>query len=170
MPMANEAGVKMSRWREEDYMMMALEEADLAESKGEVPVGAVVVMEGAVVARDHNRTISACDPTAHAEILALRNAAAFTGNHRLSGADLYVTLEPCIMCAGAILHARISRLFYATPDWRFGATGSALNLLDSPFLNHRTKVVSGIKQQQAREKLERFFLRRRGHPNDRGAG
>ncbi len=142
-------------------MAVAIEEAEKARSEGEVPVGAVVVLGGKLIGRNHNRTVLDCDPTAHAEILALRDAAHRLSNHRLSEADLYVTLEPCIMCAGAILHARIRRLIYAAPDLRFGAAGSALNLLESPFLNHRTKVVAGVLRDSSQSMLESFFASRR---------
>lgn len=144
-----------------DLMALALAEARLAESMGEVPVGAVVVQNGQVIGRGHNRCIPDHDPTAHAEIMALRIAANALGNHRLTDATLYVTLEPCIMCAGAILHARIKRLVYAAPDPRFGAAGSALNLLDSPFLNHRTKITAGVMRDDASALLEAFFAARR---------
>jgi tRNA(adenine34) deaminase len=143
------------------FMALAMEEARIAGREGEVPVGAVVVAGGRVVGLGHNRSIPDHDPSAHAEIVALRAAAATLGNHRLTGATLYVTLEPCIMCAGAILHARIERLVYAAPDPRFGAAGSALNLLDSPFLNHRSRVTAGVLRDQAAELLEGFFADRR---------
>lgn len=144
-----------------DYMALALDEARLAKQEGEVPVGAVVVFEGEVLGRGHNRCIPDHDPTAHAEIVALRAAARTMGNHRLSGATLYVTLEPCIMCAGAILHARVDRLVFAAPDPRFGAAGSALNLMDSPFLNHRCRVTAGVCREDASKLLMAFFAERR---------
>lgn len=143
------------------FMARALEEAARAEAAGEVPVGAVVVLDGEVIGQGHNRCIPDHDPSAHAEIMAIRDAAHRAGNHRLTGATLYVTLEPCIMCAGAILHARIERLVYAAPDPRFGAAGSALNLLESPFLNHRTRIVSGVMRAEASELLHSFFAGRR---------
>ena len=151
----------MSGQRDKEFMAMALEEAGRARSAGEVPVGAVVVLGGEVIGRGHNRSVSGHDPTAHAEINALRDAAAHLGNYRLQGADLYVTLEPCIMCAGALLHARIARLVYAAPDPRYGAAGSALNLLDSPFANHRTRIVSGVLRREAAALLDEFFAARR---------
>ncbi len=143
------------------FMAIALDEARAAERVGEVPVGAVVVHAGAVIGRGHNRAIPDHDPSAHAEIVALRAAGRALGNHRLTDATLYVTLEPCIMCAGAILHARIARLVYGAPDPRFGAAGSALNLLDSPFLNHRSEVTAGILRQEASALLDAFFAERR---------
>ena len=154
----------MSELLDKKFMGMALEEAGKAGSAGEVPVGAVVVLEGEVIGRGHNRSVSDHDPTAHAEMNALRNAAMRLGNYRLQGAELYVTLEPCIMCAGALLHARIARLVYAAPDPRYGAAGSALNLLDSPFANHRTRVVSGVLRREAAALLDEFFAERRNTP------
>ena len=142
----------MSELLDKEFMVMALEEAGKAGTAGEVPVGAVVTPA------DH-------DPTAHAEVNALRDAAMRLGNYRLQGADLYVTLEPCIMCAGALLHARIARLVYAAPDPRYGAAGSALNLLDSPFANHRTRIVSGVLRREAAALLDEFFAERRNSPD-----
>ena len=158
----------MSGQQHEIFMGMALEEAARAGSEGEVPVGAVVVMAGEVIGLGYNRSVSDRDPTAHAEMLALRDAAMRHGNHRLPGADLYVTLEPCIMCAGALLHARIARLIYAAPDPSYGAAGSALNLLDSPFLNHRTRVISGVMRREATALLDDFFAARRNAPDTSG--
>ena len=143
------------------YMTLALDEARLAQKEGEVPVGAIVVFQGKVLGRGHNRCIPDHDPSAHAEIVALRAAARTMGNHRLTGATLYVTLEPCIMCAGAILHARVDRLVFAAPDPRFGAAGSALNLMDSPFLNHRCHVTAGVAREDAENLLVAFFAERR---------
>ena len=142
-------------------MLEALAEARRARDLGEVPVGAVVVAGGRVIGRGFNRCIPDHDPTAHAEIVALRAAASATANHRLVGASLYVTLEPCIMCAGAVLHARIGRLVYGAPDPRFGAAGSALNLLDSPFLNHRSAITAGVLGEACSEMLLDFFASRR---------
>ena len=142
-------------------MATALDLARLAEEEGEVPVGAVVVADETVIGRGYNRCIPDCDPSAHAEIKAIRDAAKSIGNHRLAGATLYVTLEPCIMCAGAILHARIDRLVYAAPDHRFGAAGSALNLLDSPFLNHSCHVTAGVCAEESSALLKAFFAKRR---------
>jgi len=143
-------------------MAAALDMARRARDANEVPVGAVVVLDGDIIGRGHNRTIGLCDPGAHAEMLAIRDAARALGNHRLAGACLYVTLEPCIMCAGAIVHARIARLVFGARDQRFGAAGGALNLLQSPFLNHRCEVVAGIDADQCGALLREFFACRRG--------
>jgi len=143
------------------FMEQALAEAHQAESEGEVPVGALVVREGEVIARAHNRPLSACDPTAHAEMLALRAAAERVGNYRLSGSDVYTTLEPCAMCAGALVHARIRRLVYAAADPKAGAVHSHLRLLEAPHLNHRVEVVSGVLAEEAAALLQRFFALRR---------
>ncbi len=143
------------------YMREALLEAARAQDLGEVPVGAVVVLDHQVIGRGCNRPITDNDPSGHAEINALRDAAANLGNYRLSGADLYVTLEPCIMCAGAILHARISRLVFGARDEKSGAAGSRLNLLESQFLNHQTRVVSGVLEREAAMLLQKFFQSKR---------
>lgn len=142
-------------------MEQALAEARQAEEEGEVPVGAVVVAEGEVLARAHNRPVAASDPTAHAEILALRAAAARRGNYRLTGCTLYVTLEPCAMCAAALVHARIARLVYAAADPKAGAVRSCLCLLEAPHLNHRVEVEAGILAEEAAALLQRFFALRR---------
>ncbi|MGR3983838.1 MAG: tRNA adenosine(34) deaminase TadA [Gammaproteobacteria bacterium] len=145
-----------------DMMAQALQLARRAQADGEVPVGAVVARGGEIIGRGRNRSIAQHDPSAHAEILALRDAAARIGNHRLCGASVYVTLEPCIMCAGALLHARVELLVFAAHDPRFGAAGGALNLLDSPFANHRCKITAGVEETRARELLAGFFAARRG--------
>ena len=142
-------------------MESALELARRARTAGEVPVGAVVALEDKIIGRGYNQPIGSCDPCAHAEILAIRDAARRIGNYRLNGAVLYTTLEPCIMCAGAILHARIARLVFAARDEQSGAAGSALNLLQSPFLNHRCQVIAGIGAAPAGELLRDFFAGRR---------
>lgn len=142
-------------------MALALAEARQAEAEGEVPVGAVVVSEGVVVARAHNNSLSTSDPTAHAEILALRVAGWARGNYRLADCDLYVTLEPCAMCAGALVHARIRRLIYAAADPKAGAVESCLRLLESPHLNHRVAVTAGVSADEAAALLRAFFARRR---------
>ena len=152
----------MRATNDEQYMARALALAKQARDLQEVPVGAVVVRDDKIIGEGFNQTIALPDPSAHAEILALRDAAKTIGNHRLTGASLYVTLEPCIMCAGAMLHARIARLIYATPDEKFGAAGSALNLLESPFLNHTCTITAGINAQHAGELLKEFFAVRRG--------
>lgn len=148
----------------EDREMMAhaLELAARARDEGEVPVGAVVARDGEILGRGYNRSIALRDPSAHAEILALRDAAARAGNHRLPGAALYATLEPCVMCAGALLHARIAHLIFAARDPKYGAAGGALDLTDAPFVNHRCKVTAGVEEARARELLAEFFAERRG--------
>ena len=142
-------------------MRRALDLAERARSEGEVPVGAVLVMDDDCIGEGWNRPISAQDPTAHAEIAALRAGAARLGNYRLPGATLYVTLEPCAMCAGAIILARIERLVYAAADPRTGAAGSVFNILQSTQLNHRVELVSGILEQEAATLLQTFFRERR---------
>ncbi len=139
------------------FMELALAEALAAEAEGEVPVGAVVVREGEVIARAHNRPIAAQDPTAHAEVLALRAAAEQLGSYRLTDCDLYVTLEPCAMCAGALVHARIRRLVYGAADPKAGAIASHLRLLEAPHLNHRVEVAGGVLAEEAAAHLQRFF-------------
>ncbi|MGH9804700.1 MAG: tRNA adenosine(34) deaminase TadA [Candidatus Acidiferrales bacterium] len=143
------------------FMELALAEAHQAEAEGEVPVGAVVAREGEVIARAHNRPIASNDPTAHAEILALRAAAEKLGNYRLAGCDLYVTLEPCAMCAGALVHARVRRLVYAAADPKAGAVASCLQLLEAPHLNHRVEVAAGILAEESAALVQRFFALRR---------
>jgi tRNA(adenine34) deaminase len=143
------------------FMGAALAEARLAADRGEVPVGAVVVAEGRIVARAGNRTIADCDPTAHAEIIALREAAKAVGNYRLLGASLYVTIEPCAMCAGAMIQARIARLIYGADDAKAGAIRSCFSVLDHPQLNHRVEVTPGIRADEAAAVLKDFFAARR---------
>ena len=147
---------------DEFYMERAIELAMQAESAGEVPVGAVVVLNGEIIGEGFNRPISSSDPTAHAEIMALRAAGESFGNYRLTGADLYVTLEPCVMCAGAMVHARIGRLVYGASDSKGGAAGSVFKLLpsDQPF-NHRVEVKAGILADRCSRLLSDFFRRRR---------
>jgi tRNA(adenine34) deaminase len=144
-----------------DFMETALDEAHLAAEEGEVPIGAVVVSDGEIIARGQNRVLRDVDPTAHAEIVALRAAAAAIGNYRLSGCTLYVTLEPCAMCAGAMIHARIDRLVYAAADSKAGAAGSVLAVLNHPQLNHQMQVEQGILADEAAELLRNFFRERR---------
>jgi len=146
---------------DETFMEVALAEAREAEAEGEVPVGAVVVREGEVIARAHNRPMASNDPTAHAEILALRAAAEKLGNYRLVGCALYVTLEPCAMCAGALVHARVERLVYAAADPKAGAVASCLRLLEASHLNHRVEVTAGVLAEEAAALLQRFFSLRR---------
>jgi tRNA(adenine34) deaminase len=143
-------------------MRLALELAAEGEQEGEVPVGAVIVRDGEVVGRGHNRPIAANDPTAHAEVVALRDAAVSLGTHRLDGCDLYVTMEPCAMCAGAIVTARIRRLIFGTRDIRFGAVRSKFRIVDSELLNHRVDVVEGVLAAECVAPLQRFFAARRG--------
>jgi tRNA(adenine34) deaminase len=144
-----------------EAMHAALAEARLAAEAGEVPIGAVVVREGEVVARGQNRVLRDLDPTAHAEIVALRAAATAVGNYRLNGCTLYVTLEPCAMCAGAMIHARLARLVFAASDPKAGAAGSVLGVLNHPQLNHQMAVESGILADEAAELLRSFFRERR---------
>ena len=144
-----------------EFMQQALALAGQAEQLGEVPVGALVVRDGQVLGSAHNRCVADNDPSAHAELLAIREAAAAVGNYRLTGACLYSTLEPCVMCAGAILNARLETLVFATEDERFGACGSQLNLLDTPWLSHRCRVERGVMRAESRALLQGFFERRR---------
>jgi tRNA(adenine34) deaminase len=143
------------------FMREALAQAALAEAAGEVPVGAVVVADEAVIGRGFNKPISTTDPTAHAEIVALREAARTIGNYRLTGVRLYVTVEPCVMCVGAIVHARVGTLIYGVPEPKAGAVTSALTALNHPALNHRVDVVSGVLADECRDILQRFFQARR---------
>lgn len=143
-------------------MRRALDLADRAEEAGEVPVGAVVVLDGCEIGAGWNAPISRCDPTAHAEVVALRDAATRVGNYRLPGATLYVTMEPCPMCAGAIVQARLARVVFGARDPRAGSAGSVFDLLDSPHLNHRAECVAGVCGDEAGERLRRFFRARRG--------
>ena len=145
----------------EDFLRQAIALARKAEAAGEIPVGAVVVHEGRVIGRGRNSPISMNDPTAHAEILALREASAAIGNYRLEGATLYVTLEPCVMCAGALVQARIERLVFGTRDLRFGGVRSKFRLADADVLNHRAQVTEGVLGAECAELLERFFATRR---------
>lgn len=146
---------------DEKYMGMALEAAREAERAGEVPVGAVVVLGNEVIARGANRTITDCDPTAHAEIVALRIAAQAVGNYRLSGATLYVTIEPCAMCAGAMVQARFARLVYGADDPKAGAVRSVFSVANHPQLNHRVEIASGILAEECSAVLQAFFAARR---------
>ena len=144
-----------------EAMQAALAEARLAAEAGEVPIGAVVVREGVVLARGQNRTLRDIDPTAHAEVVALRAAAAAVSNYRLNGCTLYVTLEPCAMCAGDIIHARLDRLVYAAADPKTGACGSVLSVLNHPQLNHQMQLEQGILADESAELLRTFFRERR---------
>ncbi len=142
-------------------MQRALELADCAAREGEVPVGAVLVKEGEIVGEGWNRPIASHDPTAHAEIQALRLGAERVENYRLIDTTLYVTLEPCAMCAGAMVHARVNRLVYGAADPKTGAAGSVLNVLQHPRLNHLVEVTGGVLENECGEKLRRFFRERR---------
>jgi len=148
---------------DDEAMALALEEARRAPTHGDVPVGAVVVVEGSPVAARHNERELSGDPTAHAELLALRDAAAAVGSWRLTGATLVVTLEPCVMCAGAVVAARVPRLVYGAADLKAGACLSLYNVCDDPRLNHRADVVTGVRADEASELLRAFFAGRRGY-------
>ncbi|HTY21718.1 MAG TPA: tRNA adenosine(34) deaminase TadA [Desulfomonilaceae bacterium] len=139
------------------FMAIALSLASRAAREGETPVGALVVQDGKIIGRGYNRVETEKDPTAHAEILALRQAAQISGNWRLSRATVYVTLEPCIMCAAALLHARVKRLVYGARDYRWGAVGSLFDLSHDPRINHNIEVVSGIMEAEASKLLEEFY-------------
>ncbi len=144
-----------------EAMQAALAEALAAAEAGEVPIGAVAVLNGEIIARGQNRVIRSSDPTAHAEIVALRAAANVLGNYRLNGVTLYVTLEPCAMCAGAMIHARVDRLVYAAADPKAGAAGSVLEVVNHPRLNHQLLVEQGILADESAELLRSFFRERR---------
>jgi tRNA(adenine34) deaminase len=146
---------------DEAFMRRAYELARLAEAAGEVPVGALVVRDGGIIAEGFNRPISTHDPTAHAEMVALRAAAAAVDNYRLPGTTLYVTLEPCAMCAGAMVHARVQRLVYAAADPRAGAAGSVFDVVRNPALNHRLEVDGGVMAEECGALLRGFFVARR---------
>lgn len=143
--------------QQEKFMLTALKEAKKAFKKNEVPVGAVVVQDNKIIACAHNLNITLNDPTAHAEILALRKAAAKLKNYRLTNCELYSTLEPCPMCAGAMIHARIKKLVYATDDPKSGACKSVINIVNNKKLNHRIETVAGVCKEQAERLLKKFF-------------
>ena len=142
-------------------MRLALEQARLAADAGEVPIGAVAVAGGEVVGRGFNRPIGAVDPTAHAEVIALREAARALGNYRLTGVDLYVTLEPCLMCVGALVHARVAKVIFGAREPKTGALVSTLQALDIPALNHRFEIVEGVLEAECRDIVQAFFRDRR---------
>jgi tRNA(adenine34) deaminase len=146
---------------DEDYMRLALEQAHIAGSLGEVPVGAIVVCDGEVVGRGFNRPIAARDPTAHAEVAALRDASTRLANYRIPGCTLYVTLEPCTMCAGAMMHARISRVVFGARDPKTGAAGSVIDLFGETRLNHHAAVAGGVLADECGALLSSFFAARR---------
>ena len=144
-----------------EYMHLAIAQAQAAALRGEVPVGALVVLDDRIVSAAGNRTITDCDPTAHAEIVALRDAARKTGNYRLTGASLFVTVEPCAMCAGALVQARVARLVYGADEPKGGAIRTCMQVLDAPALNHRVEVVSGVLAKESVQLLQSFFSARR---------
>jgi len=144
-----------------EFMGQALDQAREAERAGEVPIGAVVVLEGVVIGQGGNRTIRDCDPTAHAEMVALRAAARAAGNHRLTGASLYVTIEPCAMCAGAMVQARLQRVVYGADDPKGGAVRSCFVVLESAQLNHRVEVTHGVLAEECAALMQAFFASRR---------
>lgn len=152
----------MNQSRDVYWMKQALKLARYAMHKGEVPVGAVLVIENTLLAEGYNSPITLHDPTAHAEIMAIRTAGLATKNYRLPGTTLYVTLEPCVMCGGAMVHARIERLVYGTPDLRAGAAGSVFNLAQAKQLNHRLSVTGAILEEECSTLLRNFFKLRRG--------
>jgi len=145
----------------ETFMDAALEQARLALAAGEVPIGAVLVIDDEIVARAFNQPISSCDPTAHAEVLVVREAARIVGNYRLTAADVYVTLEPCLMCVGALIHARVRRLIYGAAEPKTGALVSTTRTLETPGLNHRFEVTGGVCEDAARELIQEFFREKR---------
>ncbi|MEY4481642.1 MAG: hypothetical protein RIQ84_804 [Pseudomonadota bacterium] len=151
----------MPNERDLEFMQLALEQAYMAKGAGEVPVGAVLVANDQVIATGHNQPITQNDPSGHAEMLALRSAGQSLGNYRLPNTTLYVTLEPCMMCSGAIMHARVSRLVYGAPDPKTGCVHSVLNLFDNQQLNHHTIVEGGILENQCAQVLKDFFKERR---------
>jgi tRNA(adenine34) deaminase len=151
----------IQRAGDERFMHMALREAARGAREGEVPVGAVIVRDGKVLARVHNRPIHLHDPSAHAEVLALRRAARKLRNYRLEGCDLYVTIEPCAMCVGAIVHARVRRLVYGAPDPKAGACGTALRVMNHRKLNHRVEVARGVLKSECATVIQEFFRNKR---------
>ena len=143
------------------YMQLALEQAQLAFDLGEVPIGAVLVMDGEVIARAHNRRETWHDATAHAELMVIQEACKTLGRWRLSGATLYVTIEPCTMCAGALVLARVDRVVYGSPDPKAGAAESLFNVVDNQALNHRLQVTAGVMEEECRDIMKTFFRQRR---------
>jgi tRNA(adenine34) deaminase len=151
---------------DDDYMHAALAEARKALVVGEVPVGAVVVMDGRIIGTGYNQPISACDPTAHAEVMALRAAARAIGNYRLTGSTVYVTVEPCMMCVGAMVHARVGLVVYGAPEPKAGALESAQRAHEAPGLNHRLSARGGVGDDECRALMQTFFHARRGSSPD----
>jgi tRNA(adenine34) deaminase len=146
---------------DEQFMRAALEQAALAETAGEVPIGAVIVCDGKIIARGFNRNLLDHDPSAHAEMVALREAARVLQNHRLSGCEMFVTMEPCAMCAGALVHARLARLVYGASDPKAGAVTSVMQVLNHPKLNHLMEVTPGVLADECGEMVKAFFRSRR---------
>jgi len=146
---------------DQQFMLQAIEQAQLAATAGEVPVGAILVRDGQVISRAFNQPITNHDPSAHAEMLALRQAAQVEQNYRLPGSTLYVTLEPCAMCSGAILHARVDRVVYGAPDPKTGAAGSVLDVFSSKQINHQTRIEGGVMSEECGQLLRNFFKERR---------
>jgi len=148
----------------DDFMKEALQLADRAELQGEVPVGAVVVKDGVIIGRGFNQPVSSHDPTAHAEIVALRDAAKNIGNYRLVDCDLYVTIEPCAMCAGAIVHARIRKVYFGATEPKAGAVVSTQRFFEAPQLNHRVEAAGNVLEAEGRRKIAAFFVNKRKSP------
>ena len=146
---------------DEQWMALAIKQAIKAEEKGEVPVGAILVKDGFLIAKAHNQPISTNDATAHAEVQLIRTAGKKQENYRLTGTSLYVTLEPCAMCLGAMMHARIERLVYGAHDPKIGVCGSSVNLIDANFFNHKIDLVSGVLENECKQLLKKFFISRR---------
>jgi tRNA(adenine34) deaminase len=161
MTQPEKSTVNMHSQDDAAWMELALEQAALAAQAGEVPVGALVIKDGEIIGRGHNRNLLDNDPTAHAEIVALRQAAACLGNHRLSGCVLFSTIEPCSMCAGALIHARIARLVYGAADVKAGAAGSVLAVLNHPRLNHKMEITAGILSERCSTVIQDFFRQKR---------
>ena len=156
-----ENSADMQSGEDASWMELALEQARLAATAGEVPVGALVIKDGEIIGRGHNRNLLDNDPTAHAEIVALRQAAARLGNYRLVGCIMVATIEPCSMCAGALIHARIARLVYGASDPKAGAAGSTVQVINHPRLNHHMEVTAGVLAGRCSEILQEFFRRKR---------
>jgi tRNA(adenine34) deaminase len=152
---------------DEEYMRAALDLATEARERGEVPVGAVLVLDGEILGRGFNQPVSLNDPTAHAEIVALRQAGREAGNYRLPGSTMYVTIEPCQMCVGAMVHARVARIVYGTPEPKAGAIESAMRAHEHPSLNHRLEVTGRVLEAECREVIQAFFADRRQDSGDR---
>jgi tRNA(adenine34) deaminase len=146
---------------DEHWMRQALRAAREAQTRGEVPVGTCIVSDGKLLAVSGNRTRTDCDPTAHAEIVALRHASRIAGNYRLTGADVFSTIEPCAMCAGALIQSRVRRLVYGARDERAGAVESRFRICDTDFLNHRIEILSGVLENECRQLMQEFFRSRR---------